>query len=109
MGINDNKGSLEGNIPYIESHEGGSFLLTRLDDLVNWARSNSLWPLTFGTRCCATEMMAGGTPRFDMARFGLEVFRASPRHADLMIVSGRVSQKMAPVVRRVYDAMPGPK
>lgn len=83
--------------------------LTSLEKILALARKNSQWPVTMGLACCAIEMMATGTPRFDMARFGLEVFRASPRHSDLMIVSGRVSQKMAPVVRRVYDAMPEPK
>ena len=83
--------------------------LTSMENVLGLARKHSQFPVTMGLACCAIEMMAGGTPRFDMARFGLEVFRASPRHADLMIVSGRVSQKMAPVVRRVYDAMPEPK
>ncbi|GEL96297.1 NuoB/complex I 20 kDa subunit family protein [Cellulomonas composti] len=85
------------------------FLLTTIEDLVGYFRKNSLWPVTFGLACCAIEMMAAGTPRFDISRFGMEVFRASPRQADLMIVAGRVSQKMAPVVRQVYDQMAGPK
>jgi NADH-quinone oxidoreductase subunit B len=84
-------------------------LTTRVDDLINWARKSSLWPATFGLACCAIEMMAVTSARFDVARFGAEVFRASPRQADLMIVSGRVSRKMAPVLRRVYDQMPEPK
>lgn len=84
-------------------------LTTRIDDLVNWSRKSSLWPATFGLACCAIEMMAVTSARFDVARFGAEVFRASPRQADLMIVSGRVSRKMAPVLRRVYDQMPEPK
>src|SRR5947209_16721099 len=84
-------------------------LTTKLDSLVNWARRSSLWPATFGLACCAIEMMAAGAPRFDLARFGMEVFRASPRQADLMIVAGRVSQKMAPVLRQIYDQMPDPK
>lgn len=83
--------------------------LASMETVVGLARKHSQFPVTMGLACCAIEMMAGGTPRFDMGRFGLEVFRASPRHADLMIVSGRVSQKMAPVIRRVYDAMPEPK
>ena len=74
-----------------------------------YARKGSLWPATFGLACCAIEMMAAGGPRFDIARYGMEVFRASPRQADLMIVAGRVSQKMAPVVRQIYDQMPAPK
>lgn len=85
------------------------FLLARLDDLVNQVRANSIWPLTFGLACCAIEMMATGGSRFDIARFGSEAFRASPRQADLMIVAGRVSQKMAPVLRQIYDQMPEPK
>lgn len=83
--------------------------LTSIEKLLGLARAHSQWPVTMGLACCAIEMMATASPRFDMARFGLEVFRASPRHADVMIVSGRVSHKMAPVVRRVYDAMPEPK
>ena len=86
-----------------------SFLTTRLEDLVKWARRNSVWPATFGLACCAIEMMATGAARYDLARFGMEVFRASPRQADLMIVAGRVSQKMAPVVRQIYDQMPEPR
>ena len=85
------------------------FLLARLDDLVNNVRANSIWPLTFGLACCAIEMMAIGASRYDVARFGSEVFRASPRQADLMIVAGRVSQKMAPVLKQIYDQMPEPK
>ena len=82
------------------------FILSRLED---WARESSIWPVTFGLACCAIEMMATSASRFDMARFGSEVFRASPRQSDLMIVAGRVSQKMAPVLREVYDQMPEPK
>jgi NADH-quinone oxidoreductase subunit B len=84
-------------------------LTTQLDALVNWARKSSLWPATFGLACCAIEMMNATSARNDMARFGAEVFRASPRQADVMIVSGRVSRKMAPVLRRIYDQMPEPK
>src|SRR5213080_1227702 len=86
-----------------------SFLTTRLEDLVNWARSRSVWPATFGLACCALEMTAAGAAHFDLSRFGMEVFRGSPRQADLMIVAGRVSQKMAPVLRQVYDQMMEPK
>src|SRR3981189_320618 len=82
------------------------YILSRRGD---WARESSIWPVTFGLACCAIEMMAAGASRFDMARFGSELFRASPRQADLMIVAGRVSQKMAPVLREVYDQMPEPK
>ncbi len=84
-------------------------LLTTLDKVVNWARKSSIWPATFGLACCAIEMMATGASRFDLARFGAEVFRASPRQADLMIVAGRLSKKMAPVLRQIYDQMPEPK
>jgi NADH-quinone oxidoreductase subunit B len=84
-------------------------LLSTLDSLVNWARKSSIWPASFGLACCAIEMMATGASRFDLARFGAEVFRGSPRQADLMIVAGRVSRKMAPVLRRIYDQMPDPK
>jgi NADH-quinone oxidoreductase subunit B len=84
-------------------------LLTTVDKLVNWARANSIWPMAFGLACCAIEMMAVSASKFDLARFGAEVFRASPRQADLMIVAGRVSQKMAPVLRRLYEQMPEPK
>jgi NADH-quinone oxidoreductase, B subunit len=85
------------------------FLTASLNKLVNWARRNSLWPATFGLACCAIEMMASTDSRFDLSRFGSEAFRASPRQADVMIVSGRVCKKMAPVLRQVYDQMPDPK
>jgi len=91
----------------VEPPEG--VLLTSLDYAVNWVRKNSVWPMTFGLACCAIEMMSMGAARFDIARFGAEVFRPSPRQSDLMIVAGRVSQKMAPVLRRLYDQMPEPK
>jgi len=87
----------------------GSFLTTKVDKLFNWARKSSLWPMQFGLACCAIEMMAVLDPRHDMARFGAEVFRATPRQSDLMIVSGTVTEKMAPVVRRLWDQMPDPK
>jgi NADH-quinone oxidoreductase subunit B len=85
------------------------FLTTTLQKAVNWARTRSMWPATFGLACCAIEMMATGAAHNDLARFGMEVFRASPRQADLMIVAGRLSQKMAPVLRQIYDQMPDPK
>jgi NADH-quinone oxidoreductase subunit B len=84
-------------------------LLSTVEGLAGYARKGSLWPATFGLACCAIEMMASGAGRYDLARFGMEVFRASPRQADLMIVAGRVSQKMAPILRQIYDQMPGPK
>lgn len=93
---------LEDNVP-------SGILLTTLETAFGAARKASLWPLTFGLACCSFEMMTMGTPRFDSARWGQEVFRASPRQADLMIVAGRLSQKMAPVVRQVYDQMTEPK
>ncbi len=86
-----------------------NFLTGKLEDLVQWSRKSSMWPATFGLACCALEMMATGGAHYDMARFGMEVFRASPRQADLMIVAGRVSQKMAPVLRNIYDQMVEPK
>lgn len=86
-----------------------NFLTGRLEDLVRWSRYRSLMPATFGLACCAIEMMAAGGPHYDLARFGMETFRASPRQADLMIVAGRVSQKMAPVLRQIYDQMMEPK
>jgi NADH-quinone oxidoreductase subunit B len=84
-------------------------LTTTVATMLNIARKNSLWPAQFGLACCAIEMMAVGGPRFDIARFGMERFSATPRQADLMIVAGRVSQKMAPVLRQIYDQMPEPK
>ncbi len=86
-----------------------NFVTGRVEDLVNWSRARSLWPATFGLACCAIEMMATGAAHYDMSRYGMEVFRASPRQADLMIVAGRVSQKMAPVLRTIYDQMVEPK
>ncbi len=93
----------------LEEKLPNGILLTSVEKLVNWTRKSSLWPATFGLACCAIEMMATGAGRYDLARFGMEVFRASPRQADLMIVAGRVSQKMAPVVRQIYDQMVEPK
>lgn len=93
----------------IEEKAPAGFLLTSIENLAGHMRAASLWPVTMGLACCAIEMMATGTPRFDIARFGMEVFRASPRQADLMIVSGRVSQKMAPIIRQIYDQMAEPK
>jgi NADH-quinone oxidoreductase subunit B len=93
----------------LEEQLPAGFALTTVEGLAGYMRKSSLWPVTFGLACCAIEMMAAGGGRYDLARFGMEVFRPSPRQADLMIVAGRVSQKMAPVVRQIYDQMAGPK
>jgi NADH-quinone oxidoreductase subunit B len=94
---------------WIEDRFEKSFVTTTVDYVFNWARKSAIWPMTFGLACCAIEMIASSTSRFDIARFGSEVFRPSPRQSDLMIVAGTVSLKMAPVVRRIYDQMPEPK
>jgi NADH-quinone oxidoreductase subunit B len=98
---------------FIRAQLERALLLTRLEKAlawaVNWSRSKSIWPAAFGLACCAIEMMAANMPRYDMARFGYEVFRASPRQADLMIVAGTVTVKMAPVLRQIYDQMAEPK
>jgi NADH-quinone oxidoreductase subunit B len=86
-----------------------NIILTSLDTVFNYARAHSFFPLTFGLACCAIEMMATGGPRFDLARFGYEVFRPSPRQADVMIVAGTITKKMQPLVKRIYDQMPEPK
>jgi NADH-quinone oxidoreductase subunit B len=88
---------------------GNNILVTSVDNLINWGRSNSIWPLTFATSCCGIEMMATGAARHDFARFGLEVYRASPRQADLIVVAGTIVHKMAPVLKRLYDQMADPK
>ncbi len=85
------------------------FVLTSMDQMIRWAQGNSLWPVSFGLACCAVEMMHCAAGRYDMARFGMEVFRPSPRQADLMIVAGTLTNKMAPALRKVYDQMPDPK
>ena len=95
------------NESYGVAEEG--ILTTTLDNAINWARKSSIWPMSFGLACCAIEMMAMGASRFDIARFGAEVFRGSPRQSDLMIIAGRVSNKMAPVIRQLYQQMPEPK
>lgn len=94
---------------FLQNRWERNFLTTSVDYVFNWARKSSLWPLTFGLACCAIEMMASATSRFDIARFGAEVFRPSPRQSDLMIVAGTVTLKMAPVLKRIYDQMPDPK
>ncbi len=93
----------------MNQQEKAPFLVAPLEMLINWARKNSLWPAQFGLACCAIEMMSTAAGRYDMARFGMEVFRASPRQSDVMIVAGRLSQKMAPVLETIYDQMLEPK
>jgi NADH-quinone oxidoreductase subunit B len=109
MGIGKKSEIEKNEYPIIAEYEGGSIILTQLDALVNWSRSNSLWPLTFGTRCCAMEMMATGASRHDFARFGFEVARATPRQADMIIIAGSINYKMAPVLKRLYDQIADPK
>ncbi len=94
---------------WIENKFEKNFMISTVDYVFNWARKSALWPMTFGLACCAIEMIASSTSRFDIARFGSEVFRPSPRQSDLMIVSGTVTLKMAPVLKRIYDQMPEPK
>jgi NADH-quinone oxidoreductase subunit B len=93
----------------LEEKLPNGILLATVEGLVNWTRKASLWPATFGLACCAIEMMTSGAPRYDLGRFGMEVFRPSPRQADLMIVAGRVTNKMAPVLRQIYDQMAEPR
>ncbi len=94
---------------YLQNQFEKNVIVTSVDYVFNWARKSSLWPLTFGLACCAIEMIASSAARFDIARFGAEVFRPSPRQADLMIVAGTVTLKMGPVIKRLYDQMPDPK
>ena len=101
--------ALSGDPDILDTGIPKSWLTTRLDYLVNWARRNSLWPMPFGTACCAIEMMAAAASKYDIGRFGMERMSFSPRQADLMIVAGRVSYKLAPVLRRIWDQMPQPK
>lgn len=93
----------------LEDMLGDSVVFTTIKRMMNWARSNSLWPMGFGLACCAIEMMSASASNFDISRFGSEVFRASPRQADLLIVPGRLSWKMAPIIKHLYDQMPEPK
>ncbi len=89
--------------------QSDGFVTSKIDDLINWARRNAIWPMPLGISCCAIEMMAFAGPRYDVSRFGSEVFRFSPRQSDLLIVAGTVTYKMAKVVRKIYDQMPDPK
>ena len=111
--VNNLKLNVQDAVEALDSEYAGSLydtvLTTKLGKVVGWAQKNALWPATFGLACCAIEMMAMANSRWDSARFGAEVFRASPRQADLMIVSGRVSQKMAPILKQIFDQMPEPK
>ncbi|MEJ7589763.1 MAG: NADH-quinone oxidoreductase subunit NuoB, partial [Ferruginibacter sp.] len=105
------EGKLEsGSFPgKIQETPGGGIVLSKIDDVINWARSNSLWPLTFATSCCGIEMMAVASAKYDFSRFGFEVARASPRQADVIIIAGTIVNKMAPVLKRLYDQMADPK
>jgi NADH-quinone oxidoreductase subunit B len=110
MGLNDRALPVKSGEPQGGIFSGApGFLTTRLDAVVNWSRENSLWPMPFGTACCAIEMMATAATRYDLARFGMERMSFSPRQADLLICAGRVSYKMAPVLRRIWEQMPQPK
>jgi NADH-quinone oxidoreductase subunit B len=115
MGIDIKQRSTENDIPedfpgkVIEGGNGGRIIVTSFDKIINWSKSNSLWPLTFGTSCCAIEMMQTGASRHDWSRFGFEVARATPRQADLIIIAGTIVNKMAPVLRRLYEQIPEPK
>ncbi len=108
----DVKTDQQGGVPFpgqVHPTATGGILVTAIDDVINWARSNSLWPLVFGTSCCAIEMMSTASAKYDWSRFGFEVARATPRQADVIIIAGTIVNKMAPVLRRLYDQMADPK
>ena len=109
MELNDPRGPAGPDAALREGFVSPNWVTTRLDDLVNWSRANSLWPMAFGTACCAIEFMATAASRFDLARFGMERVAYSPRQADVLICAGRLPFKLAPVIRRVWDQMPQPK
>src|SRR5437660_7302578 len=94
---------------WIENRFEEGVIVTSLDFFINWGRKNSIWPMSFGLACCAIEMMSVGASRFDIARFGAEVFRPSPRQSDLVIIAGRLSNKMAPLIRQLWEQLPEPK
>ena len=109
MGLESGRGGAATEGRSVVSQVSPNWITTRLDFLVNWARSNSLWPMPFGTACCAIEFMATAASRFDLARFGMERMGYSPRQADVLICAGRLPYKLSPVIRRIYDQMPQPK
>lgn len=109
MDVTQQKGEPKPFPGQVHESPGGGILTGTLDEVIGWARSNSLWPLVFGTSCCAIEMMSTASAKYDWSRFGFEVARATPRQADVIIIAGTIVNKMAPVLKRLYDQMPDPK
>jgi NADH-quinone oxidoreductase subunit B len=109
MGLDSNKPDMKDFPGKVIETPGSNIVITSIDGIINWSRANSLWPLVFGTSCCAIEMMATGASKHDWARFGAEVARATPRQADLIVIAGTIVNKMAPVLKRLYDQMADPK